>query len=258
VTLALALGKEAWVRVETGRVAEGVEQAERAVAHAREIGDAWTIAETLNDAGASCDRTDPERGLAFMEESLAVRRALGDQVNVADSLNNVGYVQTCLGTYDLAESALEESLQIARQFGDLRHLALISGNLGNVNLFRGDREAARSWYHENLRLSRRIGDKRTCLEALRGLAAIAGAEGEIETAASLAGAVDALHMSFGGTPSRMESMIEDRFIAPIRLAMDDAVWSRLSTPVPEVTLEQTLAWALGEQSDLEPSRSGNC
>jgi predicted ATPase len=61
-----------------------------------------------------------------------------------------------------------------------------------------------------------------------------------------------------GTPSRMESMIEDRFIAPIRLAMDDAVWSRLSTPVPEVTLEQTLAWALGEQSDLEPSRSGNC
>ena len=256
VTLALALGKEAWVRVETGRAAEGVEQAGRAVALAHEIGDAWTIAETLNDAGVSCDRTDPERGLAFMEESLSVRRALGDQVNIADSLNNVGYVQTCLGAYDLAERALEESLQIARQFGDLRHLALISGNLGNVNLFRGDREAATSWYHENLSLSRRIGDKRTCLEALRGLAAIAGAEGEIETAASLTGTVDALHMSVGGTPSRMESMIDDRFIAPVRRAMDDAAWSRLSAPIPEVTLEQTIAWALGEQPALEPNRSG--
>jgi tetratricopeptide (TPR) repeat protein len=191
-----------------------------------------------------------------MEQSLSVRRALGDQVNVADSLNNVGYVQTCLGAYDLAERALEESLQIARQFGDLRHLALISGNLGNVNLFRGDREAATSWYHENLSLSRRIGDKRTCLEALRGLAAIAGAEGEIETAASLTGTVDALHMSFGGTPSRMESMIDDRFIAPVRRAMDDAAWSRLSAPIPEVTLEQTIAWALGEESALEPNRSG--
>jgi len=248
VTLALALGKEAWVCVETGRGAEGLEQAGQAVALARKIGDAWTIAETLNDAGASCDRTDPERGLELMEESLAVRRALGDHVNIADSLNNVGYVQTCLGAYDLAEGALEEALEIARQVGDLRHLALIIGNLGNLSLFRDNREVAKSRYHENLRISRRIGDKRTSLEALRGLAAIAGTEGEIETAAALAGTVDALHVSFGGTPSRLEVMIDDRFIAPLRRTVGDGAWSRLSSPVAGVTLEQTIAWALGEQS----------
>jgi tetratricopeptide (TPR) repeat protein len=247
VTLALALGKEAWLCVETGRVAEGLEQVEEAVALARQIGDAWTIAETLNDAGASCDRTDPERGLGFMEESLAVRRALGDQVNIADSLNNVGYVQTCLGAYDLAEDALEEGLEIARKLGDLRHLALIIGNLGNVSLFREDPEVAKSRYHENLRVSRRIGDKRTSLEALRGLAAIAGTEGQIETAAALAGTVDALHVSFGGTPSRLEVMIDERFIAPLRRVVGDAAWSRLSLPVAEVTIEHTIARALGEQ-----------
>jgi predicted ATPase/class 3 adenylate cyclase len=256
ITLALALGKEAWVCVETGRGAEGLEQAGHAVALARQIGDAWTIAETLNDAGASCDRTDPERGLRLMEESLAVRKALGDRVNIADSLNNVGYVQTCLGAYDLAEGVLEEAFGIARQVGDLRHLALIIGNLGNVSLFRDDHEVAKSRYHENLRLSRRIGDKRTSLEALRGLAAIAGTEGEIETAAALAGTVDALHTSFGGTPSRLEVMIDARFIDPLRREVGDETWSRLSSHVAGVTLEQTIAWALGEQSRLEPFHDG--
>lgn len=117
-----------------------------------------------------------------------------------------------------------------------------------MNLFRGDHEKATTRYHENLRLSRRIGDKRTCLEALRGLAAIAGTEGDIETAASLAGTVDALHSSFGGTPSRMESMIDERFIAPLRRSLGDEAWRQLSSPVVEVTLEQTIARALGEPS----------
>jgi len=90
------------------------------------------------------------------------------------------------------------------------------------------------------------------LEALRGLAAIAGSEGEIETAAALSATVDALHVSFGGTPSRLEGMIDERFIAPLRRAVGDAVWSRLSPPVAGVTLEHTIAWALGEQSNPEP------
>jgi predicted ATPase/class 3 adenylate cyclase len=256
MTLALALGKEAWVWVETGHGEEGAERAERALVLARQIGDAWTIAETLNDAALSNDRTDPERGLRFLEESLAVRRALGDHVNVADSLNNLGYLQACLGAYDLAEPILEEGLGIARQLGDLRHIALIIGNLGNVSLFGGDPEMAQSRYQECLRVSRRIGDTRVPLEALRGLAAIAGFGGDVETAAGLSAAVEALHVSFGGTPSRAEVVMENRFLDPLRRRVGEPEWNRLSSAGAEITLEQALAWALGEPNPEPSSYAG--
>jgi predicted ATPase/class 3 adenylate cyclase len=252
-TVALALGKQSWVLVETGNGEEGLEQADRALALARQLGDDWTIAEVLNDAALSNDRTDPERGLHFLQESLAVRRSLGDHVNVADSLNNLGYVQACLGAYDLAEGVLEEGLEIAQQIGDLRHIALIIGNLANVSLFRGDADVARSRYQENLRVSRRIGDTRVPLEALRGLAAIAGSDGDIETAAALSAAVDALLTSFGGTPSSAELVMEKRFLGPVRRSVGEAEWNRLSSPSVGITLEETLAWALGERSTPEPS-----
>jgi hypothetical protein len=50
----------------------------------------------------------------------------------------------------------------------------------------------------------------------------------------------------------MEGMIDDHFIAPHRRAVGDAAWSSLSSPVAGATLEQTIAWALGEQSSLDP------
>jgi predicted ATPase/class 3 adenylate cyclase len=254
VTMALALGKEGWVCVETGQTAEGLERVEHAVALARELGDRWALAETLNDAGASYDRTDPLRGLQCLEESLELRKALGDHVNVADSLNNVGYVQTCLGAYDVAEAVLDEGHEMARKLGDLRHLALVVGNLGNVSLFRGDREEAKRRYHENLRVSRRIGDTRVPLEALRGLAAIAGLKGEIETAAGLSGTVDTLQVSFGGTPSRLETMIDEQFLAPLRQSVGDEEWTRLSSSMAELTLEEAIAWVLEEPVKQGQSR----
>jgi predicted ATPase/class 3 adenylate cyclase len=248
ITLALALGKESWVMVETGHTAAGLEQADRALALAREVGDAWTVAEILNDAALANDRTNPERGLQLLQESLALRRSLGDHVNVADSLNNLGYVQAVIGAYDVAERVLEEGLQIARQTGDLRHIALISGNLGNVSLFRGEGEVAKDRYRESLRVSRRIGDTRVPLEALRGVAAIAGFDGDIEMAAALSGAVDALLISFGGTRSSAEVVMEKRFFEPFRRSVGEAKWNELSSRGTGLTFEQALAWALGEGS----------
>jgi len=189
-----------------------------------------------------------------LEESLELRKALGDHVNVADSLNNVGYVQTCLGAYDVAEAVLDEGHEMARKLGDLRHLALVVGNLGNVSLFRGDREEAKRRYHENLRVSRRIGDTRVPLEALRGLAAIAGLKGEIETAAGLSGTVDTLQVSFGGTPSRLETMIDEQFLAPLRQSVGDEEWTRLSSSMAELTLEEAIAWVLEEPVKQGQSR----
>ena len=248
ITLALALGKESWVMVETGHTEEGLEQADRALALAREIGDAWTVAEILNDAALGNDRTNPKRGLQLLQESLALRRSLGDHVNVADSLNNLGYVQAVIGDYDVAEPLLEEGLQIARQTGDLRHIALIIGNLGNVSLFRGEGEVAKGRYQESLRVSRRIGDTRVPLEALRGVAAIAAAGGDIDTAAALSAAVDALLISFGGTRSSAEVVMEKRFFEPLRRSVGEAKWNQLSSRGTGLTFEQTLAWALGEGS----------
>ena len=58
------------------------------MALASRVGDGWTRAELLNDAGVANERSDPERTVQLFGESLDLRRELGGEFDIADSLNN--------------------------------------------------------------------------------------------------------------------------------------------------------------------------
>jgi tetratricopeptide (TPR) repeat protein len=241
---ALAIGKRAWVLVETGNVDAGIGQSEAALALARKSGDSWTIAETLNDAALCNERTNPKRAIELIAESLALRRTLGDVLNIVDSLNNLGYVSANEGDSETAQQHLQEGLRLAREIGDFRHIVLIVGNLGNVGLFGGDYETAAEHYRECLRVSRRIGDRRIPLEAMRGLAAIATVNGDIERAAVLSAAATSLHREFGGTLSSAEIAMEERFFDPARARVGSAIWDGAAEGAAEMSLDAAVALAL--------------
>jgi predicted ATPase/class 3 adenylate cyclase len=247
---ALALGKSGWVRVETGDVGGGISEVERALALARETGDEWTTAELLNDAALAHDRTDPQRTLEFLAESLALRRDLGDRLNVADSLNNLGYCEATLGKAELAEEHLSEGLRLAEEIGDLRHIALILGNLGNVSLFSGNYATAVERYRECLRTCKHIGDNRVALEAMRGLAAVAATSENVHHAATLCAAIDSLHRRSGGTPSSGEVAMEAQLIAPVRERVGGKEWSAAATGT-EMDIDAAIEWAMSVPAPIE-------
>jgi predicted ATPase/class 3 adenylate cyclase len=248
---ALALGKHGWVLAETGNASEGIREVERAIALARQIGDDWTTAELLNDGALTYDRTEPERTLELLAESLALRRKLGDRLNVADSLNNLGYCESTNGQAQLAEEHLQEGLRLAGEIGDLRHIALILGNLGNVSLFSGDYAAAIERYRECLRSCQHIGDTRVSLEAMRGIAAAAAVEGNSGRAATLCGAIDALHRKSGGTPSSAEVAMEAKLIAPVRERVGTEDWDAAAATGAGLDIDAAIEWAVATTSSMD-------
>jgi predicted ATPase/class 3 adenylate cyclase len=248
---ALALGKRGWVLVETGNVAAGISEVERALALARETDDEWTTAELLNDGALAYDRTDPERTLEFLAESLKLRRDLGDRLNVADSLNNLGYCEATLGQAGLAEEHLSEGLGLAEEIGDLRHIGLILGNLGNVSVFSGDYATAVERYRECLRTCQHIGDTRVSLEAMRGIAAVAAVGGDLRRAAVLCVAIDSLHRKCGGTPSSAEVVMEAQLIAPARERVGAEEWSAAGAIGAEMDHDTAIEWAIGVSGPVQ-------
>jgi hypothetical protein len=206
-TLALALSRLAWVRVEHGLDVEvSVALGEEGVREARELADPWVLAEALNNMAGVSD--DEAYIVPRLEESLSLRRSLGDITGVADSLNNLGFAAILAGDYRTAFVHVEESLAIARGLDDLQHIALAQGNLGLVHLFEGEPDLATPVLRHNVQLCWEIGDRRCAQESVMALAGVAALQGEWERAAWLAGASSGLgaegQLQAGGALARID------------------------------------------------------
>jgi len=157
---------------------------------------------------------------ALFEESLALRRKLGDKRNVANSLCYLGSVALLERDYDRATVLLDESVALGR---DLANLLLVSAALANeslVTLAAGDAERASTLCLESLALSHELGDRRTSVECLHALAAIAAVQAEPLRAALLSGAAESLHAEIKAPPSPAERMVGERFLPVARAAVD--------------------------------------
>lgn len=96
--------------------------------------------------------------------------------------------------------------------------------------------------------ARRIRDRKHALDAegLLTRAAIAAEQGDHLLAARLAAAVDALHAAAGELPQPAEELINERFDLRANAADDPAVLAAARLGA-NASIEQALAWALGEE-----------
>jgi tetratricopeptide (TPR) repeat protein len=244
-TLALALSRLAWVRVEHGLDAEGsVALGEEGVSVARALGDPWVLAETLNNmAGVSNDQTYI---VPRLEESLELRRSIGDVTGVADSLNNLGFAAILAGDYRTALGYLEESLGMARRLEDRQHIALAQGNLGLVFIFERDPVLAGPLFRENLQLCWEIGDRRIAQEALMGLAGVAALQGEWDRAAWLAGASSGLAAEGELQAHSLEARIDEEYLSAARDALGPDGYVERFRRGRDATFEEAVGEALVE------------
>ena len=69
----------------------------------------------------------------------------------------------------------------------------------------------------------------------------------LEQAARLTAAVDALYRASGGTPTSAEAKMEERFIAPLRDALDQGAWAHAAARGEAMTLADAIAASLGDE-----------
>ncbi len=246
--LAFAKSRLCWVHAAGGRDDEAaLALGEEAVVSAREMGDPWILAETLNDlACAHAELKHSSSAIPLGEESVRLRRSLGFLPGVADSLNNLGYLMLLVEDYPAAVEYLQECLELARDLA-IRELAIIAqSNLALAFLFNREPHHALPLFMETLRLCREMDDRRTGQESLIGLAGAAAERGEWDRAAWLAGAAATQLVELDLAPG-IDPRISERFLPASREALGEARYEEEYERGRRASYEEAVAFALEEE-----------
>jgi predicted ATPase/DNA-binding SARP family transcriptional activator/DNA-binding CsgD family transcriptional regulator len=193
---------------------------------------------------------DYVRGMALWEESLALAREAGDTFRVGTTLCNLGYAALMQGDHVRAMALSEEALALAHELGsaggEIFPETLV--NLGLAALGQGDHERAAASFEEALVMSRSVGRKPTVINALEGMASLAGAVGEAIRAARLRGAAEAAREATGIALPPGERVLHEPYLAATRSGVGEAVWDEALSEGREMSLEEAAEYALSTTS----------
>jgi non-specific serine/threonine protein kinase len=192
---------------------------DRALAEYRTLGDRAGVARTLNTLGVmlSC-QGDAAGARAFYEQSLEAYRAAALGAGVAMVLTNLGVSAIRQGDLASARGYLEEGVRAYRATGDPDALAGALVDLGVLLIRLDDRPAARARLLEAIELIAELRAGRSVADALEACSELAACEAQLEIAARLLGAAEALRESVGlpAAPSDREALERSK----ARLAAD--------------------------------------
>ncbi|MBA2535800.1 MAG: tetratricopeptide repeat protein [Rubrobacter sp.] len=132
---------------------------------------------------------DPAQATALWKESLALARETEDALRIGVSLCCLGYAGVLQGDNERATALCEEALAFADEHEDAGEQIVPETlvNLGLASLGQGDHERAISSFERALAMSQRDGRKASLINALEGVASLAGARGGCPTSGAAVG-----------------------------------------------------------------------
>ncbi len=195
------------------------------------------------------------RGLALQQEGATICRALNDQWTLGVSVSNLGGFARTMGDFDLAITYYEESIAILRPVGDQWMLSLPLMGLGRIAFRQEDYGRANELFKESLIHCRTLEEKWFISRCLGGLAAVAAMQGRWQAAARLFGADEALRQSMGPRMMPHFGWEVEHALKAIGPAVKEAPWLAAWAEGRALTVEQAMAYALGESLIFTPSPS---
>jgi predicted ATPase/DNA-binding SARP family transcriptional activator len=221
----------------------------------REVEDKRLRAATLTQLGhVALLEMDYAAARAFQQESLELCRELGDTLGLAYALNGLGNAAAGAGDHAAAREFHAQSLAASRELRDREGMAASLYNLGDAALAQGDLAAARACYAECLALDQDLSSLAGTAGAmskqvgtagcLRAFASLAAAQGQMERAARLLGAAEALHeaMEFSIPPEHREQYA--RNVARVQAALGERAFACARDAGRALTPEQAVSLAL--------------
>jgi predicted ATPase/DNA-binding SARP family transcriptional activator/DNA-binding CsgD family transcriptional regulator len=208
----------------------------------------------LNLLGALAiyEEGDYARGEALWQESLALIREAGDTDQVGLMLSNLAYPTLLQGEYERAKRLCEEALSVARELGSLGFVPTAQVNLGLAFLGLGGHERAEGSFREALVSSREVGANLQTIEALEGMASLAGAIGEAARAARLWGAAEAAREGASvALPAAEGALLHEPHLASARSRLGEAAWEEALAEGRAMSLEEAAEFALSKEDQPE-------
>jgi tetratricopeptide (TPR) repeat protein len=219
----------------------------RALALARELGDRSNEAWLLADISNSFKLPDEyEAAVKMSKRALTIFRELDDMPGMALALNTLGELERLSGNYELAKEAYEETLAICRETGEIYRQSMNMANLAFVAYDEGEYERGKELAMSILKQRMEIGWIEWALIGLMVLAGPLGKLGEPEKAARLLGVQSAISDEMGIYYQPGDQPEVDKYIADVYTQLDEAAFETAWAEGQVMTLEQAVAYALGE------------
>jgi predicted ATPase/DNA-binding SARP family transcriptional activator len=181
----------------------------------------------------------------FFKQSLDLFEQLGFRhKEYLWSLTFLGDVAFHLNDLDGARSCYEQSIRALRQLGERNFLAYAVRRLAQLSWYCGEYPTAVQLCRESLAINQELGDLRGILACLSGIAGIETAQGHLERAAQIYGAVDALLQARNIRLVHMDRKERERNLSILRGQLDppalDLNW-KIGTLM---SVEETIEFAL--------------
>lgn len=220
---------------------------EEALAIRRRTHDRRGIAGAMYNLGVlACDRGEWATAERLLQQSLGIRRELGDKLGVAYALLALGDVARARSQFDMARERYQESLILDMELGDKLHMALCFHGLAATACHQGQCHLARSLYLDSLTTLQELGSRREMVGSLIGLAGVATEEVEVERAARLFGAAEAILLRLNARLSPIEDVDFSHYVARLRAhnaTQFDTAW--ISGRM--LSLDEAVEYALEDQ-----------
>ncbi|MBI3739611.1 MAG: hypothetical protein HY258_11240 [Chloroflexi bacterium] len=149
------------------------------------------------------------------------------------------------GDYDEARRRFAACDPMFREMGDKHRVNMIKSELAHIERYEGHHQKAKAMYRETILEWQRIGHRAAIAHQLECFAAIAKVEEQGQRAARLFGAAEALREKIDIPMTAMERVEYDREIADLRAGMDEKAFTAAWAEGRAMTMEQTIAYALG-------------
>jgi predicted ATPase len=204
-----------------GDFERSAEANERAVEIFREIGDSYGLANATTQLGATLKHLgqfeDAER---VLRDALEVSRALGPEGTPWFILHRIGELERDRGNLAAAREALEQALAASEKQERRPGQPAIRHGLGDLALEEARMDESQAWYLDALTIARQLNAAYPIAHCIGGLAAVAAANGQPDTAADLWAAAERYSELRG---VQLGSTERDRYLSRLAAVPPEAI-----------------------------------
>ena len=179
-----------------------------------------------------------------LDESLMLARQDGDAFRIAHTLNALGDLMRLEQNYVEAVSAYEEGVALLRELGAQHDLASILSNLGYTCLHIGNVVSARTLFSESMAIHQAQQNKPGMAECLIGCAATAIMRGQSATGARLLAAAAAISGQPSASIWKATRMEFERYLDLVRTMLTQTQFQAEQMVGSIFSLEQAVDYAL--------------
>ena len=220
----------------------------RALEIGRQIGDPTITALALTGLARIALRSDVFEARRLCREARALTEGTADRLGRSNAVHVLGVAAQMAGDFLEAREWMSERIAVARELGSYAAVSMESSNLSMVERQLGNLERADALAREALEIVQLRGDEWAMPYMLNALAAVATDRGELDRAATIIGAAEAMIEAQGAAWPPDERPHYERTVATLTDAMGSAEFDRAREAGRSMASREVVDFSLGARS----------